>query len=360
MTAATGERAGEHTERLQSLQVLRAFAALAVVAYHTRLILMQQGVADFAGPVLGRGWLGVNLFFVISGFTILHAHRKDIGRPDRAGHYLWRRFMRVYPVYWIFLTLYIAAAAAGIGKPDFIADPGDMTSAYLLVPLVNAPTLPLKVAWTLIYEVMFYALFLIPILNRKFGIAALVLWAVLIGVDLYRADDGMDALRAWNLYFVAGIAVRLIVAEFTFGMALSALAGAALTTAFLVPLAPLGLAAAVGEESILVALVIPMALVTLGSIALERGTRRRFPAWLAFLGDASYSIYLVHSAVISVIAELIAKFPLPSIPVPLIYAATALIATTGGVVAHLLIERPVLRLMRNLAPGSVRRGMAAG
>ncbi|NBQ54213.1 MAG: acyltransferase, partial [Proteobacteria bacterium] len=52
---------------------------------------------------------GVDFFFVLSGFIILHAHMDDIGRPARLGRYLWRRAVRVYPIYWICLTLSVGA-----------------------------------------------------------------------------------------------------------------------------------------------------------------------------------------------------------------------------------------------------------
>jgi peptidoglycan/LPS O-acetylase OafA/YrhL len=102
---------------LVTVQVLRAVAALGVVFYHVHIIGGQRGF-DF-GAFIGRwaevGRMGVSLFFVLSGFIICFAHRRDIGVPDRLGRYCWKRFARIYPTYWIFSLLYVSAALSGLG-----------------------------------------------------------------------------------------------------------------------------------------------------------------------------------------------------------------------------------------------------
>ncbi len=88
---ATSETAGG---KLWSIQAMRGVAALAVVALHVYVIYLRPDygqVIAFA-PILSKGWVGVNLFFVISGFIIMNAHAKDIGRPSRIPRYLWQRF----------------------------------------------------------------------------------------------------------------------------------------------------------------------------------------------------------------------------------------------------------------------------
>ena len=49
--------------------------------------------------------LGVQMFFVISGIVIFRAHRKDFNEPEKASVFYWKRFRRVYPLYWICLSL---------------------------------------------------------------------------------------------------------------------------------------------------------------------------------------------------------------------------------------------------------------
>jgi exopolysaccharide production protein ExoZ len=194
---------------LASLQVMRGFAAISVAIYHTHLIFAQAryGGIDILGEIAGKGWIGVNFFFVLSGFIIPYAHHADVGRPDRAMRYLSRRFTRVYPIYWLFLTLFIAAGAIGIvGGADIDWSAGNLASAYLLVKLVAAAQPPLKVAWTLFYEVYFYAAFLLLILNRRLG--TVVLGLLVAGIAIWGPILGRDApswyAHTWNLYFVVG------------------------------------------------------------------------------------------------------------------------------------------------------------
>lgn len=85
--------------RYQSIQFLRALAALMVVVQHSHIAFSPSdkaklwwwpGFSDF-------GWLGVSLFFVISGFIISSV----LSRPNFSlGNYFYHRFMRIYPLYW--------------------------------------------------------------------------------------------------------------------------------------------------------------------------------------------------------------------------------------------------------------------
>ena len=129
---------------IQSVQVMRGLAAISVVAFHTSLIMAQPeygGLRSFEW-ITSCGWFGVNFFFVLSGFIIFFAHAKDIGRPGRLTAYLWRRFSRVYPAYWVFLTLFIFAALAGVGKINFVVSWGDLLSSYTLLRWVKYPSIP--------------------------------------------------------------------------------------------------------------------------------------------------------------------------------------------------------------------------
>ncbi len=73
-------------------------------------IIWLEGFGPFpASGLFAFGHAGVDFFFVLSGFIILHVHAGDIGRPVRLGHYLQRRFTRVYPFYWVVFLLALLA-----------------------------------------------------------------------------------------------------------------------------------------------------------------------------------------------------------------------------------------------------------
>ena len=96
----TGRSTGPRT--LFSVQIARGVAATAVVLAHANLIIDSR---LFHGWLV-TGWCGVDFFFVLSGFIICYANSADIGHAERLPIYLYKRFVRVYPVYW----LYTAAA----------------------------------------------------------------------------------------------------------------------------------------------------------------------------------------------------------------------------------------------------------
>lgn len=347
-------------QTLNSLQVLRGFAALAVVFYHTHLILgdPQYGGLRMFEAVAGKGWLGVNFFFVLSGFIILYAHLGDLGRPRQAPNYLWRRFARVYPIYWVMLTLYIGAAFVGIGYPDFRVTVGDFASAYLLVPIVPSPSLPLAVAWTLFYEIGFYALFAVAILHRGIGIALGIAWTAAICVASFGFDyTGFGPLNPWNIYFPVGVLTFLAFRRFDARLGMPML---------LVGLLALGLLAVIGQipnritdmygrPGGMVLLAFPFAAILLGATLIERGRTWRAPQILLLLGNASYVIYLVHSPVISVIAQIHHRFAFGLVPPAALFAITVIVSTAGGIVAHLLLEKPLLKLFKH-PPRFGRRG----
>lgn len=341
-------------QALDSLQVLRGFAAIAVAFYHAQIILAQPEYFNtvlFHG-IATKGWLGVNFFFVLSGFIICYAHFSDIGRPDRWKRYAWRRFSRVYPVYWVYLSAYIAAAAIGIGHPDFSWNPLDMLAAYSLLLVKPAPSLPLQPAWTLIYEVNFYILFSILILNRRLGTAVAALWcgAVLLN-SILLGHTALGPLHAWNLYFLAGCLVFLAYRRMEGKPGLPWLvAGLAL---FALELA-LGivddhLGTADKRPLVLVALAFPFALIMLGTILLERRGTRLSSRLLMLLGNASYSIYLVHSPALSVLAGIARRFPAAHAHPYLLYALLILLSVLAGVMAHMIVERPLVELARKLS-----------
>lgn len=332
---------------------MRGLAAVAVAFYHTHLILGQhdRSASGLLAAVTTRGWLGVNFFFVLSGFIIMYAHARDIGRPARAGRYIWRRFSRVYPVYWLFLSAYIGAAALGLGNPDFAWDPLNLTSAYLLVQLKPIVSLPLQVAWTLFCEVSFYIAFLFLILNRAVGIGVILLWvAAIVAVGpIGGVREPGWFIHSWNLYFLAGMAAyagfrRL---DGRHGVPLLGLGVALLVLCLGLGLVDPRIATAMRVPGRLLLLAVPFTFILLGAALAEQHHGWRYPRWLLLLGDASYAVYLVHSAVISLVAaKAVGVFaPLPPV---LLYLLLGGLGIVAGVLAHLMVERPLLAWLRHV------------
>src|SRR5579859_6296363 len=342
-------------DQLSSLQVMRGIAAVSVAVYHTHLILAQPryGGIDVLGGLAGKGWIGVNFFFVLSGFIIPYAHHGDIGRPDRAWRYISRRFTRVYPVYWLILAVFLCCGAMGIiGGADIDWSAGNLVSAVLLVKLVANPVPPLKVAWTLFYEVYYYAAFLVLVLNRKLG--ALLIGLMVAGILLWGPVLGHEAptwyVHSWNLYFVVGalgfLAYRRL--EGHDGLWIAVAGGALLVLIGAAGWIDDRIAIAQAHPRRLLLEALPFALILVGGASADRWRSWKPPVLLALLREASYAIYLVHSPAISALATIQVKLARHHVSLPpvLLFVLVAVVAVTAGVVAHLLVERPLLRSIR--------------
>lgn len=353
------------------LQYGRGLAALAVTAFHLSLLLGDPrylGTAVFH-DFTWRGNLGVDFFFVLSGFIIFYAHEQDIGRPERLKSYLQKRFTRLYPVYWIYVSGMCLLLAAGFGSAtSFPQTITDWLSTVLLVRF-DGFELPITPAWSLMHEVTFYALFGLLILSRRLGWAVLVLWLAAILLAGGYAEEGSRTafttyFSAFNLDFAIGIlayyaarrcAPRFAVPAVLAGLLLLAVWYALESRGIVYHLHPLGYAASFG-------------LIIAGGAIFERDRTLRPVAILKLLGDASYSIYLTHLAFLGVackVAMVTARFiPLPNASIYFVALTAALI---GGCLTHLLVEKPLLTYMRgrnirgkaDLPAGEVRSGGTA-
>lgn len=156
------------SNKIYFIEVLRGPAALLVVAYHIAGILM--GAYSF-WPGMGRdlfrnGNIGVDIFFMISGFIICYATRN---REDNyRSSFIIRRFFRIYPLFIICLTIAWLTYNSGYGYLDYLHSATLMQNNYA----GKAPFFGYNMlypAWTIAYEVMFYFVFYLGMcINHKY------------------------------------------------------------------------------------------------------------------------------------------------------------------------------------------------
>ena len=169
--------------RYESLDLWRGVACLLVLFCHSVYYVRfahdtpAQGLASGVALVAKWGWLGVPIFFVISGYCI--AASVDAARRRQTGvrDYFWRRFRRIYPPYWCYLVLAIGVILLteevlwpGLftdGNHRF-ADPRELSGWQWFGGLTLTETWRYHLigdgrldfarhAWTLCYEEQFYA-----------------------------------------------------------------------------------------------------------------------------------------------------------------------------------------------------------
>jgi peptidoglycan/LPS O-acetylase OafA/YrhL len=342
--------------RIAGLDTLRAIAILWVMAYHL------EGLVDL--PAFAHyGWMGVDLFFVLSGFLIGGQLIEPVARggmPDWRGFFL-RRALRVLPVYWVVLALY-ALFPAFAERPglaplwQYLSFTYNVLSDYATMPAFSH-------AWSLCVEEHFYLLLpaLVALCARRANaswVAALFAGVVCGGVVLratlwwYVHDGGarviaghIDAIYHPTWARLDGLAAGVLLATvrafrpawwhaLTRHASLALGAGCALLacmpflygpdifafapTVFGFPLVALG-----------------FALVLCAAAAANHPLACSHIPGAATVARMAFSLYLVHKPVY----HLVAGSPLAA--QPLAYAATALAA---GALLHFLVERPALRL----------------
>lgn len=347
--------------RIDSIQIFRGLAALGVVLYHIKLqfTVFVPGSPDMASnPVpwlMHRmGFLGVDFFFVLSGFIIYYIHRNDLGKPRKGGVFLAKRFVRIQPLLWVIILVkqaYLTLVANEVVDWPAVAN--------------TALTLPGKkiigVSWTLTFEWMFYGFFLACILAgaRWLWVGAGV-WAASVLVLGHLDQD------AWNSWFQCLGSPYVI--QFLCGVVaaeayrrwpqsggrrdLGWVALAAGLTAAGALMAPLNLALRDWETPTDMAygrffwgpvfgLIVWLAARNDGMV------RGRWCLPLVVLGNASYAIYLFHNELLQVLIRVghsLKIFEHGSAVLWMWVFTFVLLAIT--IVVHFVIERPLLALGR--------------
>jgi peptidoglycan/LPS O-acetylase OafA/YrhL len=338
-----------------SLHVLRGIACVMVLLAHV-------GIWEHAiGP--NRPWLGwvewvgygaVDCFFVLSGFVITYSQFHKRGRPGCVSQYFRARLLRVYPLYWLILPLGIVQVKLISGEPSGLApsEPiGRWVSWLILAPHAQINHY-LPSTWTLAYEISFYLIFgLLLLVTRPWAITGLLAWGV---VAVLGEEQGWAGLHP-----VLGVVGSAHVWEILLGCGLAGLTRAG----FRFPGSPLLVASLVwvgfwlvvrNPQTIPSFLVldpwgrvgtfgIGAGLLVLGLIAWEGRNEVRMPKLLTLLGDASYSIYLGHLPACSAFFFLtLPTWPHSPVGHGLWVVAMILAGLSGGLVLHVLFERPLM------------------
>jgi exopolysaccharide production protein ExoZ len=345
------ERVAEasRSARLPMVQALRAFAALMVVMQHVQHDARNVTPTFVPSTLLPWGG-GVDIFFVISGFIIVHASRSLFGQPGAWRRFLARRASRIVPLYWLVTTLYIVVALLMPGtlrwpEPSFQR----IAASYLFIPMARPDGLiePVySLGWTLNYEAFFYVLFAACIaLPLRRSVAAL--WTILVSLWI------IGLLTRWPQPFAYWM--RPVIIEFGIGalLAVAYASGYRLSRPVRVILAIAGvtLLATVGRNGLegprFIRLGAPAALLVAASaFARDSRSNSTFTRLLVLLGDASYALYLTHPFVSRSLRVVAGPLGLTTHPWLFVIIAVAS-ALLVSVVVHVTVERPLSRRVRS-------------
>ena len=340
-------------QRLESIQALRGVAAFLVFLAHLVGAERDYGGGGAILPTfLEMGLSGVDLFFLISGYVMVHVTRQSARGAPAAGEFLFNRITRIYPLYWV---VTIALLLLFTGKYYLFAEEtplDNLFASFLLAPTAQPPIL--AVGWTLVHEMYFYAIFAMMLLTPARCLPWLLgVWGAVIAAGVFFGADhgGATAALAFSpltFEFLLGAIIAFLVNNGATRLAMPAVIVGVLWLAIAFARHDALFPDALVDYDRRVALfAAPYALILYGSVALERNRAFAPPLWLVRLGDASYALYLVHIPVFLSVGRVISLTTgagwIDNIALITICAAAGL---SAAFITHAFIEKPMLRASR--------------
>ncbi len=373
-SAAVSRKSGYIPE----LDGLRAVAILLVIIFHCRTIEpAAAGVQRFYIAIAEAGWIGVDLFFVLSGFLITGILIDTAGRSGYFRSFYIRRVLRIFPLYYAALAVY-AVAVHGLGierlaPPSITAEVAHWFYVQNWLPLIGVEwTRPLAHFWSLGVEEQFYLCWpaLVLVFARRGRVDRLCLWTFVFALVMRVVFWAAGVSEAGNFATVTRMDTLAI------GGYLACLQRGAVSSW---PRRSLLMAALVASASAVVAVAIwggsffrptnahiflfgllPVAVFFGATLALTLGAGETSP-WIRLLrtrpmvaiGKVSYGIYIVHWPLVLALQRL-----WPQAGGFWIRQATFLIAVTAGsyalaALSYYLFERRFLNLKDRLAPRTI-------
>jgi peptidoglycan/LPS O-acetylase OafA/YrhL len=342
---------------IKNIQALRGIAALMVVCVHLGGLLHSLNL-----PAFGDG--GVELFFVISGFVMVHTTRK---RPPSSSQFIRNRIARIVPIYWVMtLAVFATALFAHSLVKATTTDSLDLIKSLFFIPFYKSSGLirpVLFVGWTLNYEMFFYLLFAFGLMARSYilGINCVfgaLLLLVLAGI-LFHSDNVFFVFYTdlKMLDFALGMVIGLFIsrAPETAGLRMKCLALSSLICFPVLLAAPL----VWPHVTHFITAGLPAAVLVTGALLLERWSWSLKAPLVLAVGDASYALYLSHPWVTQIFEKLGARFHATGlVSIGLIFLTFCTVIVLAYAI-HKTIEAPLSRFARKclvtkkLAPSPV-------
>lgn len=346
------------SNKILSIQMLRGLAALLVVYMHAIIHQTQLNIGNSAQQFYfwaTFGAVGVDIFFVISGFIITVISAKFL-REHGVKDFFIKRLIRIVPIYWLLSLLEITNSF--IQHPERL-NAQEIIKTITILPIFDQNSFVFPViglGWTLAFEVYFYLVVGLFLATRR---QAFILYAALFMLTLIGLGVVAPEIRVPMFEFMA----NPMILEFLLGCLIGwlyqskAKPGIGLSLS-LVILAILGLSMTIGLDTDTISRAehvlnhtnvaffrllvwgIPSALLVAGLVFLESNHRLQANRSLILFGDASYSIYLTHFFVLTAFDKLWLRLGL-QLP-DLFILIAVLVSIAIGTVFYILIEKNLL------------------
>jgi exopolysaccharide production protein ExoZ len=343
-------------KKLDSIQVLRAVAALLVVFCHAASEVGGHGApASQLWPLLNtKGLFGVDIFFVVSGFVMMYIISGQRPGGAAASWFISDRIVRVVPLYWMATLL---SVAIGLALPA-LKHKNTYEIAYVLRslffvpssnPLTGAPEPVLGLGWTLNFEMFFYAVISLVLLLgiRRVYLAVVATFVTLVALGLWLNPEQV-VLKAWThtiiLEFVFGVLfAQLRLSGFRIGVPAQIALIVAGVTGWLLMGPPAG-----GPFDMRGLVWGPAAAAIFAGVVMGRHDVR-YPKLLLLIGDASYSLYLTHLFIMRGSSLLVDHLHVGPVLRVVLFFAVFIPGTLGfAILSYRKFEMPTMRFGRRL------------
>lgn len=348
--------------KLEWVQALRGAAAFMVVMVHSRSVLMDTAAGKVvADHVLLPMGMGVDLFFIISGFLMMFTSRDFDGTKAYAWRFVAKRAARIWP---LFVVVTPVALVVEHGIHGFV-DPSILLpylEGLLFIPHNPSASgiyfqMAVGVAWTLCFECYFYLLFAACMLFGRWRYVVMAAWfaLTLVVIPLVRGNYSLNVasqpLVEWSRY--ANLAINPIVWDFIIGMIGGWLYAADFKIArsrtiyamvmvscvlLLMGWNRMGMVDFFGPHG----WGAPMTILFFGAVMLAKVDALNVPAWSVWLGNISYSLYLVHVYVFEILQRVASVIPMgQSTANTVLFVSRPIVAVICAWVTFRYVEAPI-------------------
>ncbi len=191
--------------KISNIQILRGIAVLMVVFSHISQTLNQYELELNSQYISYFGSLGVDIFFIISGFIMVVVTQNKFKNYLNVKNFLFSRFSRIYPLYWIYAFT------------AFFISVGDLNYRFIetlfLLPQKNTV---LAVAWSLIYELYFYLIFALFMLfiSERFLLLVSISWGIIMMLFFHFTNIDNEYFKVATSPLILEFIIGIIIANY--------------------------------------------------------------------------------------------------------------------------------------------------
>lgn len=326
---------------ITSIQLLRGVAALAVVLYHLNAVQQRYFSENMFPWYTSYGYLGVQLFFMISGFIMMHIldeHKTTVTPLN----FLKARLIRIVPTYWLItLTVFtVAQIYPNLVNSSYSVTPS-LSKSLFFIPQATNPWL--NVGWSLEFEVFFYIIITILLFTSSGNILKLLLGAFLLALSFPIVWGNSPVIKSFTdpiiLWFLIGVIVHFFWKKKR-GRNIR-------DVVFILPISTLILMYA-NRGTDLNFLILHLALVCVfyGFLFIENIIPKNTGKYFDYIGKISYSLYLTHVLSLNIVLIVLTKFMDFRDPI-ISNLISIIIIILSAVIFYELVEKKIQSFIKN-------------